>query len=340
MADSVDSFLACQICLEDFKETGDHVPRLLPCTHTLCEKCLKQLVQGAFVECPQCRQKHRVVNNEVRTFPQNKYILVNVRKQQEEIVKNEQNSEALSICELHGKELILYCKAPECLTAICQTCLTRNHRGEGHDVVETEEREKEALQQEMEKVVKCLQERRKKILEADNKNSECVQKVRARKDELIQMVTQRCDQLLEQINDERRHNDSSEKLMVIEEHLDLLHHLKENVEKEGMAHEEMENNRETVISIQKNIPEFVNAAVFEFQETESTGGNMEKIYGHLRECGKEILYFPQHWKGKTMIDNQVNEVLVFLTFRVPKKFSSSNFYRSRFDSPVKNSIRN
>ena len=52
MAGSVASFLACQICFEDFEESGDHVPRLLPCTHTLCEKCLKQLVQGASVECP------------------------------------------------------------------------------------------------------------------------------------------------------------------------------------------------------------------------------------------------------------------------------------------------
>ena len=128
----------------------------------------------------------------MKTFPQNKYILVNVRRKQEETVKIEQNFKAVG-----GKELILYCKGPECLAAICQRCLTRNHRGEGHDVIETEEMEKEALLQELEKVIKCLQERKKKLLEADIKNSECIQKVRARKDELIQMVTQRCDQLLE-----------------------------------------------------------------------------------------------------------------------------------------------
>ena len=38
MTDSLEHILACQICLEYFEETGDHVPRLLPCTDTLCER--------------------------------------------------------------------------------------------------------------------------------------------------------------------------------------------------------------------------------------------------------------------------------------------------------------
>ena len=38
MADSLEYILACQICLEDFEEAGDHLPRILPCSHSLCEK--------------------------------------------------------------------------------------------------------------------------------------------------------------------------------------------------------------------------------------------------------------------------------------------------------------
>ena len=49
MADSLEYILACQICLEDFEEAGDHVPRILPCSHSLCEKCLIQLIQGNFI---------------------------------------------------------------------------------------------------------------------------------------------------------------------------------------------------------------------------------------------------------------------------------------------------
>ena len=109
----------------------------------------------------------------------------------------------------------------------------------------------------------------------------------------------------ELVNNERRHNDSSEKLMVIEEHIVLLLSLKENVGKEGITQEEMENKRETVISIQNNIPGFANAVLYEFQESESTSGNIEKIYGHLKESGKEFFYFPQHWKGKIFHNSEV-----------------------------------
>ena len=47
MTDSLEYILTCQICLEDFEETGDHVPRILPCSHSLCEKCLKELSGGS-----------------------------------------------------------------------------------------------------------------------------------------------------------------------------------------------------------------------------------------------------------------------------------------------------
>ena len=156
MADSLEYILACQICLEDFKETGDHVPRILPCSHTLCEKCLKQLVRENHLECPECREKHRVVN-EVKTFPQNKYILAYIRRKEAENIKSEQELNTVT-CEKHGKEMTLYCKNPDCSTTICQTCLTRQHRG--HDVVEIEEVERKALLGRITTVTSRLQERK------------------------------------------------------------------------------------------------------------------------------------------------------------------------------------
>ena len=143
MTDSLEHILACQICLEDFEETGDHVSRLLPCTHTLCEKCLKQLIkptnEGAFIECPECREKHRV-KNDVRTFPQTKYILINIRKKLEDSVKEVAPREVAK-CEEHRRELILFCTRNECQKAVCNKCLTKYHRK--HDVVDIEEAEKE-----------------------------------------------------------------------------------------------------------------------------------------------------------------------------------------------------
>ena len=79
MADTLERLLACQICFETFKETGEHIPRLLPCTHTLCETCIGHLVSDNSLTCPECRVKHSATNG-VKSFPQNKYILMNMKR--------------------------------------------------------------------------------------------------------------------------------------------------------------------------------------------------------------------------------------------------------------------
>ena len=66
---SLEFLLQCQVCLEDFEEDGAHVPRLLPCTHTLCHTCIGQLIRGDWIECPECREKHEAKKEE-KSFPQ------------------------------------------------------------------------------------------------------------------------------------------------------------------------------------------------------------------------------------------------------------------------------
>ena len=294
MADSLEYILACQICLEDFEEAGDHVPRIMPCTHTLCEQCLKQLIQRNFVECPECRKKHRVVN-EVKTFPQNKYVLANIRRKQTEKVKSKQTPKPLNRCEKHGKELILYCKGVECLTKICQTCLTRSHRGEGHDVVETEEIEKEALLEQMEVVVKCLEEKKESILEvkreAENENVECVKKITARRDELIQMINQQFEEMVTEVG-QKGQNYVTEKLTVIDEHLDLLKNIKDNVNKEVITHEEIEADVETMNSVEQSIKDQlsrkVEYKVFKLEELEPISADVKRLFGNFEGSTKYL----------------------------------------------------
>ena len=78
MAGSLEYAFTCQVCFEEFEETGDHVPRLLPCTHTLCETCVGQMIQRDILECPECRQKYCASRGR-KSFPQNKYIIVNIQ---------------------------------------------------------------------------------------------------------------------------------------------------------------------------------------------------------------------------------------------------------------------
>ena len=77
MSDKPVDLLNCVVCLEEYQDSGSHVPKLLPCTHTLCEKCLIELLGqqgGAKLTCQEWRTYH-VAPEKQRTFPQNKYLL-------------------------------------------------------------------------------------------------------------------------------------------------------------------------------------------------------------------------------------------------------------------------
>ena len=54
--DSPEDFQSCQVYFEDFEENGDHVPRILPCHHTLCHMCIGQMLRTDRLECPECRR--------------------------------------------------------------------------------------------------------------------------------------------------------------------------------------------------------------------------------------------------------------------------------------------
>ena len=72
----------CEICMEVFKEQGDLTPRILPCNHILCERCLIILVSAnAILRCPECGVQHPAPNRE-RTFP--RYWLLMQRKTERE----------------------------------------------------------------------------------------------------------------------------------------------------------------------------------------------------------------------------------------------------------------
>ena len=81
---SLEFLMECGICFEDFSLEGDHVPRILPCSHTLCEMCIRNILKrkpkdANLLECPMCKVKHPVSQG-ARSFPQNQFILPIIRK--------------------------------------------------------------------------------------------------------------------------------------------------------------------------------------------------------------------------------------------------------------------
>uniref|UniRef100_A0A670HLQ7 RING-type domain-containing protein n=1 Tax=Podarcis muralis TaxID=64176 RepID=A0A670HLQ7_PODMU len=45
-----EDFLTCKICYDLYV-----VPKILPCLHTYCQKCLEPLVENGTIHCPECR---------------------------------------------------------------------------------------------------------------------------------------------------------------------------------------------------------------------------------------------------------------------------------------------
>ena len=147
--DSLVDMLSCQVCFEDFEETGIRIPRIFPCSHTVCESCLKDMIKNNTIICPECRKKHTAENKE-KSFPQNKYLLAQIRGNNNET--EEQRSD--DRCEKHGDLLILYCLEDTCQKSICASCMLDHNK---HDVVGIKDKEREVLRRKVTKIMKNME---------------------------------------------------------------------------------------------------------------------------------------------------------------------------------------
>ena len=132
-----DDTFSCPICLEDYEITGDKLPRIFPCNHTACAKCIPSLIRNAELVCPKCRKKHGVTNG-VKSFPENAYIISTLK------LLEKRKEEEFKLCYRHQRELSIYCKDKGCMKPICQLCLLKSHIG--HKVVDRIEEHKVKLE--------------------------------------------------------------------------------------------------------------------------------------------------------------------------------------------------
>lgn len=127
-------FLVCSICLERY-----HVPKVLPCLHTFCEKCLQSYIppQSLTLSCPVCRQTSILPERGVSALQNNFFItnLMEVLQRSPESGKQEQSDlpcdghkPVTSLCcpNHQGKTMEYYCGP--CETAMCVECTEGEHR--------------------------------------------------------------------------------------------------------------------------------------------------------------------------------------------------------------------
>ena len=198
MTSGLEYTLNCQICFEEYEETGDHVPRLLPCTHTLCETCIGQLIRRDRLACPECRQTHSATRGR-KSFPQNKYILENKRRR---ISKDQQR--LVNLCEKHNRPTSLYCREADCQKLICPLCLKDDHRN--HDFVEAQQtfEEKRNMLVEQFKAVqnKLLSKKERLVIareDAKKNTTECTEKIQKERNENIKMMAEFYDKMITKV---------------------------------------------------------------------------------------------------------------------------------------------
>ena len=291
MMDTLDRLMTCQICFEIYTESEEHVPRLLPCTHTLCEACIGTMLRDESLTCPECRVKHPA-NNGVKTFTQNKYILTSMRRKS--FRKSLKLATKIPKCEAHGDELALFCTHSECLKPICLSCLTTEHVG--HKVMDVKEGEKELLYSKVESLRRNIQRIKYQIAnakaEVEKNNDACVEKLKDAKEELIKQINERYDELIRNIQDQKEEHDDDidVEFSSLDENLILLDSITDNTDSKTLTLDDITIRLETFTDIEAQANVLLSKErsfkYVGYEETVLNAEDIEKLCGELVE--KEI----------------------------------------------------
>lgn len=127
---TLDSFaedLTCPICLEVFED-----PRILPCHHYYCAKCIDILagVAERFV-CPECRNVTLKSGGASAMFPPAFMVNRLKEKLEKSRLQRPRAPAASSRCADHGYPVTFVCL--DCRVDMCPECVVVTHKGHSHE---------------------------------------------------------------------------------------------------------------------------------------------------------------------------------------------------------------
>ena len=209
--DEGENFTICPVCSGNYRVEGDHVPRILPCFHTVCEGCIKsKLGKGTSLECPERGIEHSAQNG-IKNIQENRYIISYINKMAEKqpAEKLEETDVGLKKqCKKHGKEHILFCNESGCQVPICLMCLKDNHKAHDFsDLHEVAEERCAAILQDVQSMKKALQEKKEDLLAVQKMVAqnckECSKEILGVKGDLIREIDSRGDSLVQDIKEQK-----------------------------------------------------------------------------------------------------------------------------------------
>lgn len=184
-----DSESECTVCSEEYKDSGDHIPRLLPCSHTICESCVSKMIAEDALECPECKKTHPATEGG-RSFPQNRYIF--------QIMKNRKN-----MCKAHGQQMSFFCPAYACQKEICAQCFADDHRK--HSPVSLDKKQNfDALFSKVDEYTEALQGRLDNLSAAlktiEKNNEDNINEINGRKEHHMKLLATKYDGIEREIS--------------------------------------------------------------------------------------------------------------------------------------------
>ncbi|KAJ8281118.1 hypothetical protein GJAV_G00063740 [Gymnothorax javanicus] len=197
-------FLICSICLDRYDN-----PKVLPCLHTFCERCLQNYIpaHSLTLSCPVCRQTSILPEKGVSALQNNFFITNLMDVLQRSPGSSRDDSAVLETgvtvpsgqplsCPNHGGNVMeFYC--PPCETAMCEECTAGEHAE--HPTVplkDVVEQHKASLQDQLDAVKNRLPE----IDSALQVLSEILQQLTSQKSSIEEDIHSAFDELQKTLN--------------------------------------------------------------------------------------------------------------------------------------------
>ena len=131
----MDAFFECGICFKRYNH-NEKKPISLPCGHSFCFECVKQLYKHQMIKCPYDKISH---HSSPENLPVNYSVLTALpmgaqpEKDDDEVAPG-QAGKNVKFCEIHPtKKVKFYCKNDR--TMFCSKCILK-HTEMKHEVIQ------------------------------------------------------------------------------------------------------------------------------------------------------------------------------------------------------------
>lgn len=124
-----EDLLKCSICLNVYDD-----PRMLPCLHSYCCKCIIPLINREAVKCPQCRSEHILPSSGVAGLIRN----TNLSKRVEKLSINNTSALTCGVCQSTAQAVSFCLSCNQYLCTLCDESHKRMSMFKTHTLVPPE----------------------------------------------------------------------------------------------------------------------------------------------------------------------------------------------------------